>query len=34
MKWIEWHTLADDEAFWTEHGERGLLKAEYVEGFV
>lgn len=34
MKWTEWHALADDEGFWAEHQERGLLKAEHVEGFI
>jgi hypothetical protein len=29
MKWNEWTKLADDEDFWKDHEERGLLKAEY-----
>ncbi|MDZ7260882.1 MAG: hypothetical protein ONB05_02010 [candidate division KSB1 bacterium] len=28
MKWKEWSEFARNEAFWRNHEERGLLKAE------
>ena len=34
MKWTEWQTLADDENRWTDHQEKGLLKAEYLKDFI
>jgi len=34
MKWNEWAKIADDENFWKDHEERGLLKAEYQEEYV
>jgi hypothetical protein len=34
MNWQEWRNYAEDEQHWVNHDERGLLKAEYVEGFV
>ncbi len=34
MTWTEWQALADDESLWTDHQEKGLLKAEYVTGYV
>lgn len=32
--WHAWHELAQDEAYWRDHTERGLLKAQYVRDFV
>ena len=32
MKWAEWQALADDESLWTDHQEKGLLKAEHLDG--
>ncbi len=34
MKWNEWAKIADDESFWEDHEERGLLKAEYQGEYV
>jgi hypothetical protein len=34
MKWQEWLELAGKEAFWENHEERGLLKAEHVRDYV
>ena len=34
MKWNEWAKIADDESFWKDHEERGLLKAEYQGEYV
>lgn len=34
MKWQEWSHVAQNEALWTHHEERGLLKAEYVHDYV
>ena len=34
MKWKEWLELAKNEAFWQNHEEKGLLKAEYVRDYV
>ncbi len=34
MKWKEWHTLAKNEAYWQNHVEKGLLKAEYVTDYI
>jgi hypothetical protein len=34
MKWAEWIAVADDEARWLNHDEKGLLKAEYVKDYV
>ena len=34
MKWNEWAKIADDENFWKDHEERGLLKAEYQEEYI
>ena len=32
--WQEWEKIADDEAQWQDHYERGLLKVEHVRDFV
>jgi len=34
MIWQEWQDFANDETNWLNHDERGLLKAEHVEGFI
>jgi hypothetical protein len=34
MKWQEWSTVANNEALWQNHEEKGLLKAEYVEDYI
>ena len=34
MKWIEWTTVADNEALWQNREKRGLLKAEYVKDYI
>lgn len=34
MKWQEWSEIAQNEARWKDHEERGLLKAEYVRDYV
>ena len=34
MKWEEWTKVARDEPIWLDHEEKGLLKAEYVRGYV
>ncbi len=34
MKWQEWSTVANDEALWQNHKEKGLLKAEFVEDYI
>ncbi len=34
MKWQEWQTAADDETLWVDNKEKGLLKAEYLNGYV
>lgn len=34
MKWIEWINVADNEALWRNHEEKGLLKAEYVKDYI
>ena len=34
MKWQEWTTVANDEALWQNHEEKGLLKAEFVEDYI
>lgn len=34
MKWKEWEEIARNEAFWQNHEEKGLLKAEYVRDYV
>lgn len=33
-KWKEWSNLAQNEAFWQNHAEKGLLKAEYVRDYI
>ena len=33
MKWKEWSELAKNEAYWQNHEEKGLLKAEYVRDY-
>ncbi|WOD39552.1 hypothetical protein [Nodosilinea sp. E11] len=33
MKWEAWQALAKDEAYWQNSNERGLLKAEYLNGY-
>jgi len=33
MKWKEWEVVANDEALWHNHEEKGLLKAEYISGY-
>lgn len=32
--WKEWHDFARHYAFWQNHEEKGLLKAEYVRDYV
>jgi hypothetical protein len=34
MKWQEWQDYARDESIWQNAEEKGLLKAEYLEGYV
>ncbi len=34
MNWQEWSIIANDEDYWKNHEEEGLLKAEYIEGHV
>jgi len=34
MKWQEWSQFAKNEAYWQNHEERGLLKAEYMRDYV
>jgi hypothetical protein len=34
MQWQEWDDAANDETRWQNHIERGLLKAEYLYGYV
>jgi hypothetical protein len=34
MMWDEWRNYANDESHWTESVEKGLLKAEYLAGYV
>jgi hypothetical protein len=34
MKWQEWTGVADDPSLWKDREEKGLLKAEYVGGYV
>jgi hypothetical protein len=34
MKWKEWTEFARNEAYWQNHEEKGLLKAEYVHDYV
>ncbi len=34
MKWQEWYAIANDEARWQNHEEKGLLKAEYVTDYI
>lgn len=34
MKWKEWSEFAKNEAYWQNHEEKGLLKAEYVIDYV
>lgn len=34
MKWKEWSALAENEALWRNHEEKGLLKAEYLQDYV
>ena len=34
MTWKEWHNVANNEALWLDHTERGLLKAEYVRDYI
>jgi hypothetical protein len=34
MNWKEWQEFAKDEAYWQNHKEKGLLKAEYVRDYV
>jgi hypothetical protein len=34
MKWQEWSAVADNDALWRNHEEKGLLKAEYVGDYV
>jgi hypothetical protein len=34
MKWQEWTAVADDASLWKNREEKGLLKAEYVGGYV
>ena len=33
MLWNEWKICASDESRWIESDERGLLKAEYLQGY-
>lgn len=34
MKWTEWQAVAEDESLWIDREEKGLLKAEYRDGYV
>ncbi len=34
MYWEEWHSYADNEENWRGNAERGLLKAEVVDGYL
>ena len=34
MRWQEWRDIASNEALWTNHAERGLLKAEHLHDYV
>lgn len=34
MKWKEWYTLAQNETYWQNHEEKGLLKAEYINDYI
>lgn len=34
MKWQEWQEIANNEAYWVNNSEKGLLKAEYVKDYV
>ncbi len=34
MKWEEWTKISEDETFWEDHEEKGLLKAEYQGDYV
>src|SRR5688572_10466478 len=34
MNWQEWTNLAQNEAYWKDHYERGLLKAEHLHDYV
>ncbi|MEO1401590.1 MAG: hypothetical protein AAFV72_10140 [Cyanobacteria bacterium J06635_1] len=34
MSWEAWSKLARDETYWQNHQERGLLKAEPLEGYI
>jgi hypothetical protein len=34
MNWKEWSDFAKNEAYWQNHEERGLLKAEHVRDYV
>lgn len=34
MLWEQWRIRASDEAYWLTVNERGLLKAEYINGYV
>lgn len=34
IPWHAWQERANDETYWRNHVERGLLKAEYVRDFV
>ncbi len=34
MKWKEWSAIADNASLWENRDEKGLLKAEHVDGYV
>ena len=34
MKWQEWNKLAENETFWRNRTEKGLLKAEYIDDYI
>ena len=34
MKWKEWTKISKNESFWEDYEEKGLLKAEYQEGYI
>jgi hypothetical protein len=34
MNWKEWEVISKAETLWQNHEEKGLLKAEYVDGYV
>lgn len=34
MKWKEWSIFANNESYWQNHHEKGLLKAEYLTDYV